>query len=195
VTPARLDLVRGALLRLERLEWGQVRELIEEMEAEGQKALVEAGIAPRDVRFTHGADMRYYGQANEVQVELSVDPRTQPEVERLRASFEKAYESLYGIRLTGMDVEVVSWRTSAHGPSANRQHLAALPKAEGRFKGERRVLFETGLAAVAVYDRVSLAAGQVLEGPALIEERDTTIVLRPGWRAEMKSHGGLVATR
>jgi N-methylhydantoinase A len=57
------------------------------------------------------------------------------------------------------------------------------------------VLFETGLAAVAVYDRVSLAAGQVLEGPALIEERDTTIVLRPGWRAEMKSHGGLVATR
>jgi N-methylhydantoinase A len=57
------------------------------------------------------------------------------------------------------------------------------------------VLFETGLAAVAVYDRVTLAAGQVLEGPALIEERDTTIVLRPGWRAEMKSHGGLVATR
>ncbi|HEY7821088.1 MAG TPA: hydantoinase/oxoprolinase family protein, partial [Vicinamibacteria bacterium] len=195
VTPARLDLVRGALLRLERLEWGQVRELIEEMEAEGQKALVEAGIAPRDVRFTHGADMRYYGQANEVQVELSVDPRTQPEVERLRASFEKAYESLYGIRLTGMDVEVVSWRTSAHGPSANRQHLTALPKAKGRSNGERRVLFETGLAAVAVYDRVTLASGQVLEGPALIEERDTTIVLRPGWRAEMKSHGGLVATR
>jgi N-methylhydantoinase A len=70
-----------------------------------------------------------------------------------------------------------------------------LPSAPGRPKGERRVLFETGPVNVAVYDRAALAAGQRLEGPALVEERDTTIVLRPGWRAEVKAHGGLVATK
>ncbi len=195
VTPARLDLVRGALSRLDKLEWSRVRELVDEMEVEGREALVEAGIAPEGVRFTHGADMRYYGQANEVTVDLAVDPRTEPDVERLRASFEKAYEALYGIRLAGMDVEVVSWRTSAHGPPVNRDHRTALPTAPGRPKGERRVLFESGSAKVPVYDRASLAAGQALEGPAAVEERDTTIVLRPGWRAEVHSHGGLIARK
>jgi N-methylhydantoinase A len=195
VTPARLDLVRGALGRLDALEWTRVRKLLDEMEVEGRQALVEAGIAPADVRFTYGADMRYYGQANEVGVELRLDPRNEPAIDALRASFEKAYEALYGIRLSGMAVEVVSWRTSAHGPRTNREHRTSLPTTPGRPKGQRRVLFENGPAEVAVYDRTTLAAGQVVEGPALVEERDTTIVLRPGWRAEVHSSGGLIATR
>jgi N-methylhydantoinase A len=195
VTPARLDLVRGALSRFDGLDWSRVRELVDEMEIEGRKALVEAGIAPEDVRFTYAADMRYYGQANEVTVELSEDPRTRPEVATLRARFEKAYEALYGIRLAGMNVEVVSWRASAHGPRTNREYLTSLPSAPAKAVAERRVLFESGPTRVPVYDRSELAAGQVIGGPALVEERDTTIVLRPGWRAEMKTHGGLVATR
>jgi N-methylhydantoinase A len=165
------------------------------MEAEGRLALVEAGIPPGDVRLTHAADMRYYGQANEVTVELARDPRVDRDAEALRSSFEKAYEALYGIRLAGMDVEVVSWRTSAHGPRGNRAHRTTLAETPGRPKGERRVLFETGPARVAVYDRAALAAGQVVEGPAVIEERDTTTVLRPGWRAEVQAHGGIVATK
>jgi N-methylhydantoinase A len=195
VTPARLDLVRGALGRVGGLDWSRVGALLDEMETEGRKALVEAGIASGNVRFTYGADMRYYGQANEVTVGLSVDPRTEPDVESLRASFEKAYEALYGIRLAGMDVEVVSWRASAHGPQTNREHRTSLPTVPGRPRSERGVLFESGPLEIAVYDRADLAAGQVVEGPALVEERDTTIVLRPGWRAEMKAHGGLMATR
>jgi N-methylhydantoinase A len=195
VTPARLDLVRGALGRLDTLDWNRVRELIDEMEGEGHRALVDAGIAPGDVRFTHGADMRYYGQANEVTVELARDPRADRDIEALRSSFEKAYEGLYGIRLAGMDVEVVSWRTSAHGPRGNREHRTTLASSPGRPKGERRVLFESGPSRVAVYDRAALAAGQVIEGPAVIEERDTTIVLRPGWRANVQAHGGIVARR
>jgi len=195
VTPARLDLVRGALGRLDTLDWTRVRELVDEMEGEGRVALVEAGIAPDDVRFTHGADMRYYGQANEVTVELARDPRVDRDTGALRASFEKAYDALYGIRLAGMDVEVVSWRTSAHGPRANREHRTPLAPLPGRSKAERRVLFESGPARVAVYDRAALSAGQVIEGPAVIEERDTTIVLRPGWRAEVQAHGGIVAKK
>jgi len=195
VTPARLDLVRGALGRIHALDWNRVRALVDEMEIEGRLALVDAGIAPGDVRFTHGADMRYYGQANEVGVELAGDPRVERDIEALRASFEKAYEGLYGIRLTGMDVEVVSWRTSAHGPRRNRAHRTTLASQPGRPQGERRLLFESGPAPVAVYDRAVLAAGQVVEGPAVIEERDTTTILRPGWKAEVQAHGGIVATR
>ncbi len=195
VTPTRLDLVRGALGRLEELDWRGVRRLIDEMESEGRRVLVDAGIAPENVRFTHGADMRYYGQANEVTIELARDPRVDPDTIALRASFEKAYEALYGIRLPEMNVEVVSWRSSAHGPPPNRRHRTPLPESLGRPHGARRVLFESGPLRVEVYPRAVLAAGQRIEGPAILEERDTTIVLRPGWRAEVGAHGEIVARR
>ncbi|MGH9321521.1 MAG: hydantoinase/oxoprolinase family protein, partial [Vicinamibacteria bacterium] len=116
VTPARLDLVRGALGRLRAIDWSQLARLVDEMEAEGRKALSDAGIAPENVRFSYGADMRYYGQANEVTVALESDPRIDRDLGSLRARFDEAYEMLYGIRLADMDVEVVSWRASAHGP-------------------------------------------------------------------------------
>ncbi|MGH9332166.1 MAG: hydantoinase/oxoprolinase family protein, partial [Vicinamibacteria bacterium] len=110
VTPARLDLVRGALGRLRAIDWSQLARLVDEMEAEGRKALSDAGIAPENVRFSYGADMRYYGQANEVTVALESDPRIDRDLGSLRARFDEAYEMLYGIRLADMDVEVVSWR-------------------------------------------------------------------------------------
>jgi N-methylhydantoinase A len=165
------------------------------MEAEGRKALSDAGIASGDIRFSYGADMRYYGQANEVTVALDRDPRLDRDSSAFRASFERAYEALYGLKLSDMDVEVVSWRASAHGPPRSREHVTKLASTPGGPTGERPVLFETGSRAVPVFARATLAEGQELEGPALIEERETTLVLRPSWRAEVLSHGGIVATQ
>jgi N-methylhydantoinase A len=194
VTPARLDLVRGALSRLDAIDWDQAGRLLDEMEAEGRKALSDAGIDSGDIRFRYGADMRYYGQANEVTVALDRDPRRSRDVSAFRASFERAYEALYGLKLSDMDVEMVSWRTSAHGPPRSREHRGTLASTPGRPREERPVLFETGSRAVPVFERGALAAGQELDGPALVEERETTLVLRPSWRAKVLAHGGIVAT-
>ncbi|MGH9320288.1 MAG: hypothetical protein ACRD21_00255, partial [Vicinamibacteria bacterium] len=79
-------------------------------------------------------------------------------------------------------------------PPMNREHRTTLAPSPGRSKGERPVLFETGARQVPVFARADLAAGQRLEGPALVEERDTTIVLRPTWKAEVLAYGAVVAT-
>ena len=195
VTPARLDMVRGALGSLLTIDWKRVGDILDEMETEGRAALVDAGIAEDAVRFSYSADMRYYGQANEVTVELEGDPRADRDTSRLRARFEKAYENLYGIRLSDMEAEVVSFRVSAHGPDVRRDHQTTLASAPGSPSSERSVRFESGTARAAVYLRAALAAGQRIDGPAILEERETTLVLPPGWRAEVQSHGGIVANR
>lgn len=195
VTPARLDLVRGALMRLTEIDWDMASKVLGDLQAEAEEALGEAGIDKSEVRFTFGADMRYLGQANEVTVEFPSDPRKSRDIATLREVFEDAYETLYGLRLDDMNVEIVSWRLVAMGPPVDRQGDAALPAEPGASKGARRATFAGGARDVPLYDRSVLAEGQSVAGPAIIEERETTIIILPGWQASVDRFGSIVAKR
>ena len=193
VTPARLDLVRGALGRLSAVDWSEVERMLSAMEEEGRRALAEAGAG--EIRYVYGGDFRYFGQQNEVTVTLAADPRGDRNVPALREAFERAYEAQYGLRLGDVDVEVVSWRVTGFGPTANRASRLDLPTTAGKPKARRCARFERDAEEVDVYDRVALAAGQEIAGPAIIEERETTIVILPGWRARVDAGGSIVAER
>ncbi len=73
--------------------------------------------------------------------------------------------------------------------------MVDLAATDGGPKGARPVRFGAEPEPVAVYDRVALAAGQAIAGPAIIEERETTIVLLPGWNATVDTRGCIVARR
>jgi N-methylhydantoinase A len=195
VTPARLDLVRGALGRLAAVDWREVDDILAQMVAEGVAALTEAGCAKEAIRFAFGGDLRYFGQQNEVGVTFAEDPRRVHDSAALRAAFEAAYQAQYSLTLGDVDIEVVSWRVTASGPliaRTNRTEFA--PRAAGP-RSRRPVQFAALAEPVAVYDRAALALGQVVPGPALIEERETTIVILPGWRARVDDTGCIMATR
>jgi N-methylhydantoinase A len=195
VTPARLDLVRGALGRLAAVDWREVADILAQMVAEGVAALTEAGCAKEAIRFAFGGDLRYFGQQNEVGVTFAEDPRRVHDSAALRAAFEAAYQAQYNLTLGDVDIEVVSWRVTASGPliaRTNRTEFA--PRAAGP-RSRRPVQFAALAEPVAVYDRAALALGQVVPGPALIEERETTIVILPGWRARVDDTGCIMATR
>lgn len=195
VTPARLDLVRGALVRLNDIDWDAVATILGEIEDEARTALIDAGIAGDAVQYSFGADMRYVGQANEVTVDLPGDPRDTRDTEEIRRVFEAAYEQLYGLRLADMNVEIVSWRVTALGPQVDRQSDVDLAGTESAAKASRRAVFGSGAADVEVYDRTALAKGQSVPGPAIIEERETTIIILPGWTATVDPLGCIVARR
>ena len=195
VTPLRLDLVRGALSRLSAIDWAEVDALLGELTEEGQSALADAGIAADAVQYSFGADMRYFGQQNEVGVTLDSDPRGQRDIAALREKFEAAYETLYGIRLTDMDVEIVGWRVNVLGPGVDRATRVDLARTPAQPKARRDVLFSDAPTPVDIYDRGGLAEGQAIAGPAIIEERETTVVVLPGWRAQVNAAGCIVATR
>jgi N-methylhydantoinase A len=75
VTPPRLDLGRGALSRLSALDWAHVDALLSELVADARNGLASAGCKPADITLRFGADMRYFGQQNEVTTWFDTDPR------------------------------------------------------------------------------------------------------------------------
>jgi N-methylhydantoinase A len=194
VTPVRLDLVRSALGMLDALDWPRVDALFAEMIDEASGALVEAGCPRSDVRLVFGADLRYFGQQNEVAVTFAGDPRASRDAGAIHSAFEQAYAAQYGFNPSHVPVEIVTWRLTALGPAVPFHPAATLPAKPGAPKGERPVHLWRSGQAVPVFDRNALAAGQALRGPAIVEERETTIVIPPGWRAEVDRFGCVVAT-
>ena len=101
-------------------------------------------------------------------------------------------------RWPGDAVEVVSWRLTIRGPNIIRKASTRLAAQPGMSGGARKVhLGNRGSTDVsyAVYARASLAAKQVVAGPALVEERETTTVILPGWSATVHETGCLIAER
>ena len=198
VTPVRYDLVVGALGRLDAIDWDITAARFEEMIATGRQALTEAGVASADIRYVFGGDMRYFGQGNEVTIEFAVDPRAARDIAQVREVFDRVYETQYGIRLPDNPVEVVSWRLTVRGPNIIRAAATRLAAQPGQSAGTRNVhLGDRGSQDVsyAIYARPSLAAKQVIAGPALVEERETTTVIPPGWNATVHDTGCLIAER
>jgi len=194
VTPVRLDLVRSALGMLEEIDWEHTDRLFREMSDEGVTALANAGCKPEDVAMAFGADLRYFGQQNEVGVTFAADPRKGRDIKAIRAEFERAYQTQYGFNPSHVPVEIVSWRLTVRGPLVPF-HPAGVPASKaGAPKRTRPVHLWQNDQQVPVYDRHALGAGQRLAGPAIIEERETTIVIPPGWNAGVDQYGCVVAT-
>ncbi|MBD0416842.1 hydantoinase/oxoprolinase family protein [Oryzicola mucosus] len=195
VTPLRLDLVRSDLVRLDNIDWGRVEKVIGEMEKEGRTALLEAGCAAADIEIHVGADMRYFGQQHEVTVTFDADPRISRDTEALADLFAENYKTLYGVNPNHVPVEIVSWRVVVNGP-AIRFHPAGQPgSAEGEPKRHRPVHAWQDDEMVPVYDRQALAVGQIVNGPLIIEERETTTAIPPNWVATIDHLGCIVATK
>ena len=198
VTPVRYDLVRGALGKLAATDWAAADRMFEDMITAGRRALEDAGVAATDVRFSFGGDLRYYGQAHEVTVTFDGDPREGHDLARIRESFERTYETQYGLRLKENEVEVVNWRITCAGPSILRGAAPQLAATPGAPRTTRSVHLGSGArqdVRYAVYERSVLAAGQEIAGPAIIEERETTTVILPGWSAQVDKTGCIIARR
>jgi N-methylhydantoinase A len=195
VTPVRLDLVRSALGYLNALDWADVEAILGELVAEGGDALEAAGVAAADVQIRFGADLRYSGQQNEVAVELPGDPRVSRDVAGLRDAFSAAYFAQYNVNPSHVPIEIVSWRVTVEGPRPDFAGIARPAPGEGKPKATRAIGLWDGAAAVPVFDRPALGAGQVITGPAIVEERETTIVIPPDWSATVNEIGCLVARR
>jgi len=195
VTPPRLDLSRGALSRLSILDWAQVVSLLSELVADARKGLASAGCKPTDITLRFGADMRYFGQQNEVTAWFDADPRDKRDAAWLREAFEHDYEKLYHLRLPEVAVEIVSWRLVATAPPAPRDSAPEFGASATKAKATRKARFGGTEIDTPVYQRRELAREQGIAGPAIIEERETTIIILPGWRASVHATGCIMASK
>lgn len=182
--PLAFDFVRSRPLRLDEIDWAEVAALFEAMEAEGTSMLSSSGLAERDIVHRRFADMRYIGQGHEVRVELPPEVFGDPEA--MVAHFEREYARMYGRAGPQAPAEAISWRVKSAGPRPTLElaDVDLVTSAEP-LKGSRAAYFPTagGYVDTPVYDRYGLRPGAVVHGPAIIEERESTVVLGPGHEA------------
>ena len=141
--------------------------------------------------------LRYAGQGNEITVWVGEGASWPSSAEEVHARFEEEYRRIYGMAIPDVPVEAVTWRLSAYAPAADVEPDVAVGGGEAVPASTRPMVFARGTDAVdtPVYKRADLGAGATFEGPAVVEERETTSVIRPGWSVEVAPDGSMIATR
>ncbi|UOZ07511.1 hydantoinase/oxoprolinase family protein [Amycolatopsis sp. WQ 127309] len=189
--PLAFDFVRSARAAVLDLSWGQVDALFAEMEAEGAALLAKSGVD--SVTHRRIAEMRYSGQGYEIRV--PVHDGSWPDT--LIDEFTRTYRALY--RRSGPDVgvEVLNWRVVSSGPAPDvTLRLASAESAGDAHKGSRKAYFPSagGFVDTIVFDRYRLEPGDRVDGPAIVEERESTVVVPPGACCVVRGDAGLEVT-
>ena len=187
------DFVRSLIAIADAQSWSIVRELFEAMQTEAAAWLERERVAAVDRSFRRCIDARYEGQNFEVVV--AIEAAELGAAETFLERFAATHRREYGYDIPGKPVEIVNCRLQAVGrvPKAPLTEYASkdgLPQAAGRrsvyFGAEQRWL------DAPVYARSTLGTGLSIEGPAVIEEMSSTVVLAPGQRATVDRIGNLV---
>ena len=194
--PLAFDFVQTWRCALDDPDWERVNELLREMEADGAALLAESGLSAGEVEHERYAEMRYVGQGHEVRVRL-------PQHELARADellepFEREYERLFGRRGPDVPVEAITWRVVSSGPRPELELGAVAVDASSRPpRAARAAFFPTlgGYVETPVYDRYALRPGARLAGPAIVEERESTLVVAPGQLVTVMPELSLEVTR
>jgi len=191
--PLSIDLVRSRHLPLDEAEPGAAAELFGELEREGSEVLTASGLAEDDISHERTVEMRFVGQGSEIEVPVpALGPGWRAE---LLANFQRQYARRFGtVAPTGVDTEVLTWRVSSRGPRPRaRLRFDAITAGGDALTGHRQAYFPaTGYTRTACYDRYRLAPGARLTGPALVQERESTLVVPPGAQCTVTEDGSIL---
>jgi N-methylhydantoinase A len=181
------DYVRTLSGELASLPRKKIQDLYLEMEAEALKTLTEEGMKAAAVVLSYAVDLKYVGQFHEVTIPFA---SLSENFSQLQESFDARHRKLYGYNLPGQPVEALHWRLTAIGRTERPQFGRAGSKGGGAVsKGRRDVIFDGRKIATDVYEGSQLNARAAIEGPAIIEEPTTTVVVPPGCRLAVNEYG------
>jgi N-methylhydantoinase A len=182
--PFAFDFVRSYSSGLADADWAAVNGLLDEMAADGLELLEGGGLPRSQAQVVRSCEMRYKGQLHEILVELPPERLGPASIPVIEERFAAAYETLFKRSLPGRPLEALTWHVDVSGPRPEVSFDFARPEGFGStaLKGRRSVYFgASGFADTPVYDRYQLGPGEGFDGPAIIEERESTVVVPPGW--------------
>ena len=197
MTDVRRDIVHTSVRPLDKLTANDVRAAFDRLKDTGTAALAREGLSEGRPEFALSCDMRYVGQAYEINVPLGVsgisaDPFDPAGLER---AFHAEHDRLYGQCSEQEPVEVVSYRLGAVSV-VDKAVLAPVPRREDvplAPRGRRQVLLDraTGWIECPVFERAGLAAGDEIAGPAMVEDAGSSFVLRAGHQLSVDDVGNV----
>ncbi|HEU5086156.1 MAG TPA: hypothetical protein VFT99_01880, partial [Roseiflexaceae bacterium] len=146
------------------------------------------------ITFRREVDMRYVGQGHEIRVPLRGGLLGAQDAGQLKAAFEQVYRALYERLGPPVALEILNWRVAASGPRPD-VHLQMGQADQGdAHKGQRQAFFPEagGFDDTPVYDRYLLRPGSRFSGPAIVEERESTVIVGPGAQCLIDEQWNLV---
>jgi len=192
----RKDLVRSQFIALASVAIEDIDKWFSEIEKQGLGGLTATELNTKKVNLQRYLDMRYVGQEHAVTVEIPASAFRNSDKGILKKAFDDAHRERYGRGSPNEAAEIVSIRSTLTGvmKKPKLEKIAAGTKTPSRaaLSGTRKTFFgDVGWAETSVYKRAELKAGNVVKGPALIEEYASTTVLQPGDVMQVDELGNL----
>ena len=190
----RHDAVQTLNLALPEVDWVALAARVQALAESCQARLDSAGVRFEGVHDLISLDMLYTGQTHTLQVQVS---REQLNAEGVQAAFEAAYRHAFGRVLQGPVVRVMNLRYARIGRRPRFDLSVLAPQGAGSTQplGTQRVYHQGRWWDAQRYARLDLPVGAQLQGPAILEQADTTVWLEPGFTARVDALGNLLLER
>jgi len=188
------EVVRSLQLQDDAFDVASVNNLLLIMQNEAQE-IVAAGALGAKLQAHRVVEMRYLGQGHEISVPLPARKLTAADAARLRASYESRYEQQFGLRISDVPVEFLTWSVNVSTVSPEEDFPVSRGAKSKAISSQNRAVFDPAsgkLEAVPIFLRASFAPGMQLAGPALVVEPQTTTLVPRGWRCGVAAAGHLI---
>jgi N-methylhydantoinase A len=183
ISDMKHDYVRTYACDIDKINLQEVNRYFREMAETAIETLKSENVQDEDIAITYSADLRYVGQFNEVEVSVpgsgEITTATQ---EQMCQAFHDRHDALYGYAMQGAELELINLRVTGKGRTDKpKQETYAYcgDDASTALIGERQAYFEGQFQSTPVYDGLKLQNGNQLEGPAIVVQPTTTIVVPP----------------
>jgi N-methylhydantoinase A len=193
----RNDVVRTAVATDRELDLTSLAAAFDELTGQARQALSREGFPVRSQVIERSADLRYLGQAYEVRVACPAGPPDRGWADAVVDGFHTAHRALYGYDFRGKAEQSVEWvnlRVAGIGPIP-RPVIAEIAASEATPPAGSRQVYFGGWLAAAIYDRADLLAGDIVRGPAVVQEFGSTVPIEPGFLATVDQFGNLLITK
>ncbi len=190
------DYVRTYPVEVSKIDHDRARSLCTEVSHEAMTTLRSEGIPDERITLAFAADLRYLGQFNEVGVQAfdggHVDAKA---VQQMIQAFHQRHDSLFGYSMPEAPIELINIRLTARGTTEKprfKEMKGGGSDARHARKGSRRAYFGKGFLEVDVYDGLKMEPGNMITGPAIVEQPTTTIIITAGYDLVCDRYGNYV---
>jgi N-methylhydantoinase A len=193
----RNNIAKAIMKLTDEVEVKKVEAVFKKLELQGAKLLEKQRVPKVNMHFIRQMDLRYFGQSYELTISTS-KPFTEKVLHQTVENFHKKHLAIYGYAVKSEPVELVNVKLIAVGivekPKLKEKPLHGKKPAEKAVIAKRKVFFEQNndYIETPVYRRERLKAGNVINGPAVIEQYDATTVVYPDWIASVDRFGNIV---
>jgi N-methylhydantoinase A len=192
--PVAFELVRSLLLRDDSFDVSGVNTLLKTMQSEAE-TIVAAGALGAKLETRRTVEMRYLGQGHEISVPLPGRALTAADAQSLRADYEARYEEQFGLRISDVPVEFLTWSVNVSTVSVDVVLSHSQGKGSKAVSRGKQGVFDSvsgKVESVPTYWRDNLVPAMQLPGPALIIEPQTTTLVPRGWQCSVTAAGHLL---